>query len=42
MRKFVIFILISLATYSCKQDEFTFINKENESWELIKVNSVLK
>lgn len=38
MRKFVIFILISLATYSCKQDELTFINKENEYWELIKIN----
>lgn len=32
------FLLISIFFYSCNQDEGTFINKENEYWELIKVN----
>ncbi len=38
MRKFLLFLLISIFTYACKQDVSTFINDKNEYWELIKIN----
>jgi hypothetical protein len=38
MRKFKVFLLLSIFICACNQDVATFINNENEYWELIKVN----
>jgi hypothetical protein len=38
MRKFILFLLISIFNCACNQDVATFINNENEYWELIKIN----
>jgi hypothetical protein len=38
MRKFLLFLLISIFTCACNQDVATFINDKNEYWELIKTN----
>jgi hypothetical protein len=38
MRKFILFLFISIFTCSCNQNVATFINNDNEYWELIKIN----
>lgn len=38
MRKLLVFLLLSIFTCSCIQEVTSFINNENEYWELIKIN----